>query len=108
MKDSMITSLINKVRIPSIILEDIVNHRTRTTKYNYPVSKVDKELYSNDIDTISTYSIQSTVKGRLGIEFSNEWESIETIWVNVAPSFLATCIKKGDDKYRLALVSSLN
>ena len=108
MKDTVITSLVSKVRIPTIVLEDIVNHRTRTSGYNYPVSGIERELYCRDLDTISTYSIQSTVKGHLEIQFSNEWETIETVWVNVAPSFLVTCIKKAGDKYRLGLVSSMN
>lgn len=108
MKDTVITSLVSKVRIPSVVLEDIVNHRTRTTRYNYPVSKIEKELYCKDLDTVLTYSIQSTVKGHVEIQFANEWESIETVWVGVAPSFLVTCIKKREDKYKLALVSSMN
>jgi hypothetical protein len=109
MKDtSVITSVVSKVRIPTIVLEDIVNHRTRTTRYNYPVSKIERELYCQDLDTFQTYTIQSTVKGNLEIHYLDEWERMETLRMPVAPSFLVTCTKRVEEKYRMEFISSLN
>ena len=105
---SIITALVSKVRIPSIILEDIVNHRTRATRMKQLLSKSEEDAYCKHLDTFITYSIESKIKGKLEIQFSDEWESIETIDVAVAPSFLVTCIKKGDDQYKLGIISSLN
>lgn len=105
---SIITGLVSKVRIPSIILEDIVNHRTRSKKIAQLFPKSEDDAYCKYLDTFVTYSIESKVKGKLEIQFSDEWESIETMDVAVAPSFLVTCIKKGDDQYKMGIISSLN
>jgi hypothetical protein len=91
MKDtSVITSVVSKVRIPTI------------------VSKIERELYCQDLDTFQTYTIQSTVKGNLEIHYLDEWERMETLRMPVAPSFLVTCTKRVEEKYRMEFISSLN
>ncbi len=105
---SIITGLVSKVRIPSIILEDIVNHRSRASTMRQLLPKSEDDVYCKYLDTFVTYSIESTVKGKLEIQFSDEWESLDTVDVAVAPSFLVTCIKKGDDQYKMGIISSLN
>lgn len=109
MKDTVvITSIKTQVQIPATILEDIVQHRVRATKYHYPVSKVERDIYCRDIETFLTYSIESTVKGNMQIQFSREWESIETLKFPVAASFLVTCIQRGDGNYKMKFISSMN
>lgn len=104
-----IISIRTKMQLPAHVLEEIVNHRTQKTRYHYPVTGIDRDLYSQDFDTVLTYSIQSLVKGNLFIEFSkNRWSKVETIIVPVASSFLVTCIKAKENKYKMEFSSSLN
>jgi hypothetical protein len=105
----IITTVLSQLRLPESLLEDIVNHRTRTTKYNYPVSRIEKELYCADIDTISTYTIQTCVKGNLLFEcYNNESAAVEIIHVPVASSFLVTCAKAKEHSFKVEFCSSLN
>src|SRR5690348_202772 len=89
-----ITAINTQLRLPEMLLEDIVNHRTRTTKYNYPVTRIERELYCSNLDVVSTYTIQTTVKGDIQLEcFNHDLAAIEIIHVPAASSFLVTCIK---------------
>jgi hypothetical protein len=105
----IITGITSQLRLPATLLEDIVNHRTRTTKYNYPVTGIERSLYCSDLDTIMTYSIETTIKGNLQIEaYNNNSNTVELILVPVASSFLATCIKGNEHRYKFEFCSSLN
>lgn len=105
----IITAITSQLRLPASLLEEIVNHRTRTTKYNYPVTGIERSLYCSDLDTIMTYSIETTIKGNLQIEaFNNNSNTLELIMVPVVSSFLATCTKGKDHKYKLEFSTSLN
>jgi hypothetical protein len=105
----IITDITSKLRLPAALLEDLVNHRTRTTHYHYPVTGIEKDLYCSDLDTISTYSIQTSVKGNLELEcFNDDTALFETVYLPVASSFLVTCVKGKEDGYKMELSSSLN
>jgi hypothetical protein len=105
----IITSITSQLRLPAMLLEEIVNHRTRTTNYNYPVTGIEKSLSCSDLDTIFTYSIETTIKGNLEIEaYNNHSGVMEIILVPVASSFLATCVKEKKAKYKLEFSTSLN
>jgi len=95
--------------LPSFILEDIVNHRTKRTTYNYPVTGVEKQLYSKDLDVISTYSIQTTIKGNIELEcYNNNSATLEIVEVPTVASLLVTCIKGKGTRYKVEFSSSLN
>lgn len=105
----IITAINSQLHLPATLLEDIVNHRTRRTKYHYPVTGIEKELYCADLDTISTYSIETTIKGDLELEcYNNKSAGMETVHVPAASSFLVTCIKGKEDGYKLEFSASLN
>lgn len=105
----IITAINSRLRLPAALLEEIVNHRTRTTRFHYPVRGIEKELYCHDLDTIDTYSMQTTVKGDLQLEcYNNHSAMVETIYVPVASSFLVTCIKEKERGYKFEFSSSLN
>jgi hypothetical protein len=105
----IITAINSQLRLPAALLEDIVNHRTRRTKYDYPVSDIEKELYCGHLDTISTYSIETTVKGDLELEcYNNRSSMIETVHVPMASSFLVTCVKRRENGYKVEFSVSLN
>lgn len=105
----IITAITSQLRLPATLLEDIVNHRTRRTKYNYPVTGIENSLYCSDLDTILTYSIETTIKGNLQIEaYNNNSGVMEMILVPVASSFLVTCAKVKETKYKIAFSASLN
>lgn len=111
MKHTRIITAISttQLNLPSIILEDIVNHRTRRTKYNYPVTRIERELYCKDLDVISTYTIQTTIKGNLELEcYNNNSAKIEIVEVPVASCFLVTCVKGNEHRYKIKFSSSLN
>lgn len=105
----IITAITSQLYLPSALLEEIVNHRTRKTKYHYPVSNIEKELYCANLDTISTYSIETTIKGDLELECLNDRSAaMETVHVPVASSFLVTCIKGKENSYKVEFSVSLN
>lgn len=105
----IITSIKSQLQIPAKFLEEIVNHRTTRTKYHYPVTGIEKELYCADLDTISSYSIETTIKGDLELEcYNNKFALIETVYVPVASSFLVTCIKEKEKGYKIEFSVSLN
>ena len=105
----ILTAVKSQLRLPQSLLEDIVNHRTRTTRYNYPVSKIEKELYCTDIDIIATYTIQTCVKGTLLLEcYNNDLAAIEIVHVPVASSFLVTCAKGKEEAFKVEFSASLN
>lgn len=105
----IITAINSQLQIPAGLLEEIVNHRTQRTKYHYPVSNIEKDLYCADMDTISTYSIETTIKGDLELECYNLQSAvIETVIVPVASSFLVTCIKRKENGYKIKFSVSLN
>ena len=105
----IITSITSKLRLPAATLEEIVNHRMRRTKYHYPATGIDKELYRNDLDTILTYSLEATVKGNLQIEvYNNNSNTVELLLTPVVSSFLVTCIKEKGSAYQVELSTSLN
>jgi hypothetical protein len=95
--------------LPKMILEDIVNHRTRKTRYNYPANSVDKTLYCSDLDIISTYSIQTTIKGNIELEcYNNNSSTMEIVEVPSAVSLLVTCVKAKEQRYKIEFSCSLN
>src|SRR6266498_2077447 len=105
----IITAITSQLRLPATLLEDNVNHRTKTSNYNYPVTGIEKSLYCSDLDTILTYSIETTIKGNLEIEaYDNNSGAVELILVPVASSFLVTCVRGKENKYRVEFSSSLN
>lgn len=105
----IITAINSQLHLPAGLLEEIVNHRTRRTKYHYPVTGIEKELYCADLDTISTYSIETTIKGDLELEcYNNQSAVIETVYVPAASSFLVTCIKEKEKGYKIEFSISLN
>jgi len=105
----IITAINSQLCLPAELLEEIVNHRTRKTKYNYPVTGIERELYCSDLDTISTYSIQTFVKGDLELECYNKNSAmIENVYVPLAASFLVTCVKGKEHSYKVEFSSSLN
>jgi hypothetical protein len=106
----IITAITSQIRLRASLLEDIVNHRTRITRYNYPVTGIERELYCQNIDTISTYSIQTCVKGTLKLDCYNcASVSVETIHVPATSSFIVTCIKGSEEElYKMEFCSSLN
>src|SRR5512138_2389495 len=94
----------NQFLLPSTILEDIVNHRTRWARFNYPVTGVEKELYCKNMDIIATYSIQTTIKGNIELEcYNNDSATVEIVEVPAAVSLLVTCIKGNERRYRVEL-----
>lgn len=105
----IITAINSQLRLPAALLEEIVNHRTRKTKYHYPVTGIEKELYCADLDTITTYSIETTIKGDLELEcFNKQCGVIETVHVPVASSFVVTCVKRKEFGYKVEFGVSLN
>lgn len=105
----IITAINSQLRLPAMLLEDIVNHRVRKTNIQYPVTGIERNLYSNDLDTFVSYSIETTIKGNLQIEaYNNNSGVVELILVPVASSFLITCAKRKANKYRVEFSSSLN
>jgi hypothetical protein len=110
MKHTRIIIAINsQLQLPAQLLEEIVTHRTRRTNYHYPISGIEKELYCADLDTISTYTIETTIKGDLALEcYNNRLAAIETVCVPVASSFLVTCIKAKEHCYKVKLSVGLN
>jgi hypothetical protein len=105
----IITGITSQLRLPAMLLEDIVNHRTRTAKYSYPVTGIERSLYCSDLNTILTYTIETTIKGNLQIEaYNNNSNTVELILVPVASSFLVTCAKGKENKYKLEFSTSLN
>lgn len=105
----IITSINSQLRLPAMLLEDIVNHRTRRTNYHYPITGIERSLYCSDLDTILTYSIETTLKGNLQIEtYNNNLGTMETIHVPVSSSFLVTCVKERGTKYKMEFTTSLN
>jgi hypothetical protein len=105
----IITAINTQLSLPARLLEEIVNHRTRSTQYNYPVTGIEKELYCADLDTISTYSIETTIKGDLELEcYNNRSAMTEIVHVPVASSFLVTCTKGKDNGYKVKFSASLN
>lgn len=105
----IITAITSHLRLPAAFLENLVNLRTKKTKYNYPVTGIEKNLSGSDFDIVSTYSIQTFVKGDLKLEcYNNSSAMIETIRVPVGSCFLVTCIKANEDGYRVEFSASLN
>jgi hypothetical protein len=105
----VITAVTSQMHLPTVLLEDIVNHRTRTSKYYCPVTGIERNLYCNDLNTIVTYTIETTIKGNLQIEaYNNNSNTIELILVPVASSFLVTCAKGKENKYKMEFCASLN
>jgi hypothetical protein len=105
----IITSINSQLQLPSALLEEIVNHRTRKTGYNYPLSGIEKALYCADLDTILTYSIETTIKGDLELKcYNNNSVALETIHVPVASSFLVTCVRGKENGYKVKFNMSLN
>jgi hypothetical protein len=105
----IITAINSQLKLPAMLLEDIVNHRVRKTNIHYPVTGIERNLYSTDLDTFVTYSIETTIKGNLQIEaYNNNSGVVELILVPVASSFLVTCAKRKANKYRVEFSSSLN
>lgn len=104
-----ITAINSQLQLPATLLEEIVNHRTRRTKYHYPVTGIEKELYCADMDTISTYSIETTIKGDLELEcYNHKSATIEIVYVPTASSFLVTCVKGKENGYKIKFSTSLN
>ena len=105
----IITGINSQLRLPAMLLEEIVNHRTRRTNYHYPVTGIERSLYCSDLDTILSYSIETTIKGNLQIEaYNNHSGAMELIHVPVTSAFLVTCIKKQGAKYKMEFGTSLN
>ena len=99
----------NQFSLPKMILEDIVNHRTRRAKYECPVSGIEKSLYCRDLDVISTYSIQTTIKGNIELEcYNNNSSTMEIVEVPSIVSLLVTCIKRNESRFRIEFSCSLN
>jgi len=95
--------------LPSAILEDIVNHRTKWTRSNYPVTGIEKDLYCSDLNVISTYSIQTTIKGNIELEcYNNKSAKMEIVEVPAAVCLLVTCVKGTEHRYKVELSTSLN
>ena len=104
-----ILSIISDVQVPSRVVEDIVNHRTRNEKCHPVITGIDNNLISRQFETIATYSIQASAKGRLQIRFANDLSgNNEVTQVSVASFFLLTCVKAKDEQYKIELSSSLN
>jgi hypothetical protein len=109
MNPTNILSIISDVQVPVRVIEDIVNHRTRNEKYRSVVTGIDENLISRQFETMVTYSLQASAKGRLQIRFTNEIsKSDEVIQIPMASFFLVTCIKGKEEKYKMELGSSLN
>ena len=105
----IITAITSQLRLPAALLEDIVNHRTRATKYNCPMTGIENNLSGNDLATILTYSIETTIKGILKIEaYNNRSGMVELVLVPAASSFLVTCARGKENKYKVEFNSSLN
>ena len=105
----IITAINSQLQLPAELLEQIANHRTRRTNYHYSVSGIEKELYCADMDTISTYTIETTIKGDLELEcYNNRSAKTETVFVPVASSFLVTCIKAKENGYKIKFSVGLN
>lgn len=105
----IITAINSQLRLPEMLLEEIVNHRTRRTNYHYPITGIERSLYCSDLDTILTYTIETTIKGNVQIEaYNNNSGAVELIHVPVTSAFLATCIKEKGAKYKLEFTTSLN
>ena len=105
----IITAINSQLKIPAALLEDIINHRVRKANIEYPVTGIERNLYSNDLDTFVTYTVETTIKGNLQIEaYNNNSGVVELILVPVASSFLVTCAKRKANKYKLEFNASLN
>lgn len=105
----IITGITSQLRLPATLLEEIVNHRVRRMNYDYPITGIERNLYSNDLDTFISYSLETTIKGNIQIEaYNNNSGVVELILVPVASSFLVTCAKRKANKYRLEFTNSLN
>jgi len=99
----------NQFRLPKMILEDIVNHRTRQARYNQSATGMEKTLCCYDLDIISTYSIQTTIKGNIELEcYNNNSSAMETVEVPSAVSMLVTCIRGKENRFRIEFSCSLN
>jgi hypothetical protein len=95
--------------LPKMILEDIVNHRTRKMRNSSQGTDVDKSLYCSDLDLISTYSIQTTIKGNIELEcYNNNSSTMEIVEVPSAVSLLVTCVKGKQERYKIEFSCSLN
>lgn len=105
----IITAINNRLSLPATLLEEIVNHRTKKTRFHYPITGIEKELYCADLDTVSTYSIETTIKGDIELEcYNKQLAVIENVYVPVASSFLVTCIKGKENGYKVEFSTSLN
>jgi hypothetical protein len=99
----------NQFSLPKMILEDIVNHRTRRAKHDCPVSGIERSLYCRDLDVISTYTIQTTIKGNIELEcYNNSSSTMEIVEVPSAVSLLVTCIRSRDSRFKIEFSCSLN
>ncbi|MGZ3845240.1 MAG: hypothetical protein ACXVLT_13345 [Flavisolibacter sp.] len=111
MKQTRIITAIatNQFSLPKMILEDIVNHRMKRSKSDCPVSGIEKSLYCRDLDTISTYSIQTTIKGNIELEcYNNSSSTMEIVEVPSAVCLLVTCIKGKESRFKIEFSCSLN
>jgi len=99
----------NQFSLPKMILEDIVNHRTKRSKYDCSVNGIEQTLYCRDLDIISTYSIQTTIKGNIELEcYNNSSSTMEIIEVPSVVSLLVTCIRGKESRFKIEFSCSLN
>lgn len=105
----VITSVLSKVELPDRDIEDIINHRLRKDKYRLYLNGLAQNCFLPGFETIHTSSTQTPVKGNLLIFFSNK--SIgkkEKIEVPVQSTFLVTCIKGKDCRFKVGAIMSMS
>ena len=110
MKQSMvITSVSSNIKLPNKTLEKIINHRLRKEKTYLPVTGIDKTYFGRDFETVVTCNSQIVLKGDVLINFYNDQHrGVERIEIPMSSSFLVTCIKGKEGKYRVGISSSLS
>ena len=106
---SVITTVLSKIELPKRDLEDAINHRLRKDMYRICSGAFEKSNFSPDFETVQTLTTSIPVKGNLEICFSNDrCGEIEKLEVPVYSSFLATCIKGKDCRFRFGISMSLS
>lgn len=105
----IITGINSKIYLREALLEDIVNHRTRRNRYYYPPTGIERDLYCKDLDTISTYSLQTSARGHLELEcYNSRSAAIEIIHLPTTSSFVVTFIRGKEGRFKVEFSLSLN
>ena len=110
MKQSMfITSVSSNIKLPNKVLEKIINHRLRNEKYKLPVTGIDKSYFGRDFEPIVSCNSQITLNGDVMIYYChNGHGEVERLEIPMRSSFLVTCIKGKEGKYRVGISVSLS